>query len=43
VITWYAYRKTGKKIFKDINWPLFFVGTYNVPPATGKFRVWFVR
>jgi hypothetical protein len=39
VVTWYAYKKTGKKIFKDINWPLFFVGTYNVPPATGKFGV----
>ncbi|TIA25895.1 small oligopeptide transporter, OPT family [Aureobasidium pullulans] len=35
VITWYLYKRTGKKIFKDINWPLFFVGTYNVPPATG--------
>jgi hypothetical protein len=39
VVTWYAYKRTGKKIFKDVNWPLFFVGTYNVPPATGKFRL----
>lgn len=35
MITWYLYKKTGRKIFKDINWPLFYVGTYNVPPATG--------
>jgi OPT family oligopeptide transporter len=35
VVTWLLYKKTGKKIFKDVNWPLFFVGTYNVPPATG--------
>lgn len=34
-VTWFAYKKTGKKIFKEVNWPLFFVGTYNVPPATG--------
>ena len=35
VITWYLYRKTGRIIFKQINWPLIFVGTYNVPPSTG--------
>jgi OPT family oligopeptide transporter len=32
---WLLYKKTGKKIFRNINWPLIFVGTYNVPPATG--------
>ncbi|KAE9983580.1 hypothetical protein EG327_005437 [Venturia inaequalis] len=35
VVTWLLYKKTGKKIFRSINWPLIFVGTYNVPPATG--------
>lgn len=35
IITWLLYKKTGKEIFRWINWPLIFVGTYNVPPATG--------
>ncbi|KAF2773854.1 small oligopeptide transporter, OPT family [Teratosphaeria nubilosa] len=35
IITW-ALRKYYKKDWlKKINWPLIFVGTYNVPPATG--------
>ena len=29
VITWYLYKKSGKIIFKQINWPLIFVGTYS--------------
>ena len=35
VITYLLWKKTGKEIFRKINWPLIFVGTYNVPPATG--------
>ncbi|KAK5008617.1 hypothetical protein LTR28_003738 [Elasticomyces elasticus] len=35
VITWLLYKRTGKEFFRLINWPLIFVGTYNVPPATG--------
>jgi OPT family oligopeptide transporter len=35
IVTWLLYKKTNMKIFRNINWPLIFVGTYNVPPATG--------
>lgn len=35
VITWLLYKRTGREFWKKINWPLIFVGTYNVPPATG--------
>ncbi|CAI7641429.1 unnamed protein product [Penicillium pancosmium] len=35
VITWLMYRYTKQRFWKMINWPLIFVGTYNVPPATG--------
>ncbi|KAF1344780.1 OPT oligopeptide transporter protein-domain-containing protein [Delphinella strobiligena] len=35
VITWALWKKTGKDFYRKINWPLIFVGTYNVPPATG--------
>ena len=35
VVTYLLWKKTGKDIFRKINWPLIFVGTYNVPPATG--------
>ena len=35
VITWLIYKRTNIDFFKWINWPLIFVGTYNVPPATG--------
>lgn len=34
VITWLLYKYTRKEIWKLVNWPLIFVGTYNVPPAT---------
>lgn len=33
-ITWLAWKKTGHDFLRKINWPLIFVGTYNVPPAT---------
>ncbi|KAI7358979.1 small oligopeptide transporter, OPT family [Hortaea werneckii] len=36
IITWAAWKYTGREFFRHINWPLVFVGTYNVPPATGK-------
>lgn len=35
VVTWLLWKKTGKDYWKKVNWPLIFVGTYNVPPATG--------
>jgi OPT family oligopeptide transporter len=34
VVTWALYRYTRKRFWKLINWPLIFVGTYNVPPGT---------
>ncbi|KAI9708754.1 MAG: hypothetical protein M1820_003709 [Bogoriella megaspora] len=43
IITWLIWRKTGRDIWSRINWPLIFVGTYNVPPATGiNYSSWFV-
>ncbi|CDM35740.1 hypothetical protein DTO013E5_10159 [Penicillium roqueforti] len=35
VVTFLLYRYTRRQFWKYINWPLIFVGTYNVPPATG--------
>ncbi|EME38617.1 hypothetical protein DOTSEDRAFT_91998 [Dothistroma septosporum NZE10] len=35
LLTWGAWKYTKKDWLKKINWPLIFVGTYNVPPATG--------
>ncbi|KAL4894959.1 OPT oligopeptide transporter protein-domain-containing protein [Aspergillus ambiguus] len=35
VVTYVLYKRTGRKIWKFINWPLIFVATSNVPPATG--------
>lgn len=35
IVTWAAWKYTKKDFFRKINWPLIFVGTYNVPPATG--------
>lgn len=35
VVTWAAWKYTKKDWLKKVNWPLIFVGTYNVPPATG--------
>jgi OPT family oligopeptide transporter len=35
VITWAIWKKTGQEIWTKVNWPLIFVGTWNVPPATG--------
>lgn len=34
-VTYYIYKYTKQNFWKYINWPLIFVGTYNVPPATG--------
>ena len=34
IVTWLAWKFTKKEFFRKINWPLIFVGTYNVPPAT---------
>ncbi|CAK3793603.1 small oligopeptide transporter [Lecanosticta acicola] len=35
ILTWVAWKYTKKEWLRKINWPLIFVGTYNVPPATG--------
>ncbi|KAJ5620322.1 hypothetical protein N7510_004306 [Penicillium lagena] len=35
LVTYGLYRVTRREFWKFINWPLIFVGTYNVPPATG--------
>lgn len=39
VVTWLAWKYTRnerwKTFLRQVNWPLIFVGTYNVPPATG--------
>ena len=35
VLTWAIWKKTGHDFWRKVNWPLIFVGTYNVPPATG--------
>ncbi|GFF31296.1 glutathione transporter 1 [Aspergillus lentulus] len=35
LVTYFLYRYTKRSIFKSMNWPLIFVGTWNVPPATG--------
>ncbi|KAK7536973.1 small oligopeptide transporter, OPT family [Phyllosticta citribraziliensis] len=35
VVTWALWKKTGREFYRKVNWPLIFVGTYNVPPATG--------
>ena len=42
-ITWLIWKKTGKEWVRLINWPLIFVGTYNVPPATGiNYGSWYI-
>ncbi|KAI1490250.1 small oligopeptide transporter [Biscogniauxia mediterranea] len=42
-ITYYAWRWTRKDFVRKINWPLIFVGTYNVPPATGiNYSSWYI-
>lgn len=33
IVTWLLYRYTKQRFWKMINWPLIFVGTYNVPPG----------
>lgn len=33
VVTFLLYRYTRRQFWKYINWPLIFVGTYNVPPG----------
>ncbi|KAI1467699.1 small oligopeptide transporter, OPT family [Daldinia caldariorum] len=42
-ITYYIWKKTGNEFVRKINWPLIFVGTYNVPPATGiNYSSWYI-
>ncbi|KAH9896261.1 OPT family small oligopeptide transporter [Xylariomycetidae sp. FL2044] len=42
-ITYYLWKKTGSSFVRKINWPLIFVGTYNVPPATGiNYSSWYI-
>jgi OPT family small oligopeptide transporter len=35
VVTWLIWKRTDTDFWAKINWPLIFVGTWNVPPATG--------
>ncbi|KAI5925218.1 small oligopeptide transporter [Camillea tinctor] len=42
-VTYYAWKWTRKDFVRKINWPLIFVGTYNVPPATGiNYSSWYI-
>lgn len=42
-ITYFLWKKTGRKFFELVNWPLIFAGTYNVPPATGiNYSSWYI-
>ncbi|KAK7712839.1 hypothetical protein SLS63_012267 [Diaporthe eres] len=42
-ITYYIFKRTKSEFVRKINWPLIFVGTYNVPPATGvNFSSWYL-
>ncbi|KAI0479532.1 OPT family small oligopeptide transporter [Xylariaceae sp. FL0804] len=42
-VTWYIWWKTRSDFVRKINWPLIFVGTYNVPPATGiNYSSWYI-
>ncbi|KAK8034129.1 hypothetical protein PG993_009124 [Apiospora rasikravindrae] len=42
-LTWLLWKKTGNEFVRKINWPLIFVGTYNVPPATGiNYSSWYI-
>lgn len=42
-ITYYIWKRTNSDFVRKINWPLIFVGTYNVPPATGiNYSSWYI-
>lgn len=42
-ITYFIWKKTNNNFVRMINWPLIFVGTYNVPPATGiNYSSWYI-
>ncbi|KAK8003292.1 Arginine--tRNA ligase- cytoplasmic [Apiospora arundinis] len=42
-LTWLVWKTTGNEFVRKINWPLIFVGTYNVPPATGiNYSSWYI-
>ncbi|KAK7741841.1 hypothetical protein SLS53_004907 [Cytospora paraplurivora] len=42
-ITYYIWKYTKSDFVRKINWPLIFVGTYNVPPATGiNYSSWYI-
>ncbi|KAI5867370.1 small oligopeptide transporter [Durotheca rogersii] len=42
-ITYYVWKRTGSDVVRKINWPLIFVGTSNVPPATGiNYSSWYI-
>ncbi|KAL9088343.1 MAG: hypothetical protein Q9165_006268 [Trypethelium subeluteriae] len=43
ILTWLLYKRTKQTFWKRVNWPLIFVGTWNVPPATGiNYSSWFL-
>ncbi|KAI4864147.1 small oligopeptide transporter [Hypoxylon rubiginosum] len=42
-MTYYLWKRTGSEFVRKVNWPLIFVGTYNVPPATGiNYSSWYI-
>ncbi|KAI0882943.1 small oligopeptide transporter [Annulohypoxylon maeteangense] len=42
-ITYFIWKKTGNDVVRKINWPLIFVGTSNVPPASGiNYSSWYI-
>ncbi|ETS84490.1 hypothetical protein PFICI_02515 [Pestalotiopsis fici W106-1] len=42
-MTYFIWKKTRSDFVRKINWPLIFVGTYNVPPATGiNYSSWYI-
>ncbi|TQN72737.1 Glutathione transporter 1 [Colletotrichum shisoi] len=42
-MTYFIFKKTRSEFIRKINWPLIFVGTYNVPPATGiNYSSWYI-
>ncbi|KAK2053163.1 OPT family small oligopeptide transporter [Colletotrichum caudatum] len=42
-VTYFVYKRTGSELVRKVNWPLIFVGTYNVPPATGiNYSSWYI-
>lgn len=42
-VTYFVWKMTRSDFVREVNWPLIFVGTYNVPPATGiNYSSWYI-